>query len=130
MPHIPLAIWYFRSSAPHLIEYMDLVNHNFCVEMTITIDHCQWSYRIRHSNLWVRVSYNKHSLNSTSKEQNNIKNRNDPSNCIKARKVTYKRRLHKCLSFQWARLCFCAQIWVHRAVTAGRWHIHVFLISL
>lgn len=122
MPHMPLAIWHFRGSAPHLIEYMDLVSRNFCVELTITIDHCQWSYRIRHSNLWVRVSYNKHSLNSTSKEQNNSQNRSvfNPPNCIKARKVTYKRSLHKCSSIQWAQLCFCAQIRGHIGVTVDR----------
>lgn len=100
MSHIPFAMWYFR--APHLRGYMDLVNHNLCVEMTITIDHCQLSYRIGHSNLWLRVSFNKHSLNSTINRTGNIKNRTDLHTCIKARKVACERSLHKCLSIQWA----------------------------
>lgn len=40
MPHLPLAMWYFRGSATYLREYVDLVNHNLCVEMTIFIGHC------------------------------------------------------------------------------------------
>lgn len=38
-PRILLAMWPLR--APHLREYMELVNHNLCVEKTITSDRCQ-----------------------------------------------------------------------------------------
>lgn len=65
MPHLPLAMWYFRGSAPYLREYVDFVNHNLFVEMTISIGRCLRG--LAHSNLWVRVNYNKHSLNLTIK---------------------------------------------------------------
>lgn len=67
VPHLLLAMWYFRCSAPHLREHMDLVNLDLCAEMTVPIDHCQQSYRIGMPQLLGKISYNKHGLNSTIK---------------------------------------------------------------